>query len=213
MDVVEIGNGGAKMRYVVLILMLAGSCLAGEKFMRKATHEEVYGINQLKHGQCIQGLKYGYCVGGTNDPSRTMVLRGNEWFEIVPDEFVNNPTRLNAADISLLDTVAVSTSFHIAGVVISGQTGEVAIPTNMTVSVASKKFWNCLLDTYGNKKSIVKNLAKDGEICKVYGHSFPPVVLNAFEVVNNTARMECKFCKVLKVTKTVTEIIPAKEAK
>jgi len=148
------------MRYVVLILMLAGSCLAGEKFMRKATHEEVHGINLLKQGQCIQGLKYGYCVGGTNDPSRTMVLRGDEWFEIVPDVIVTSADQ-------------------------------------------------------------VKQLAKDGEICKVYGHTWEPEVVNfGTATFGNMARKRkglpyffCRICKARQVTKTVTEIIPAKEQK
>ena len=140
------------MRYVVLILMLAGSCLAGEKFMRKATHEEVHGINLLKQGQCIQGLKYGYCVGGTNDPSRTMVLRGDEWFEIVPDVIVTSVEQ-------------------------------------------------------------VKQLAKDGEICKEFGHTWFTFGFGTRNVVHQPGAITCKFCKAPKVTKTVTEIIPAKEQK
>ena len=57
----------------------------------------------------------------------------------------------------------------------------------------------------------VKQLARDGEICKVFGCTFG-TDWGAVVTWSNQAYI-CKFCKARKVTKTVTEIIPAKEAK
>ena len=64
-------------------------------------------------------------------------------------------------------------------------------------------------------------LAKDGEICKEFGHVWEPEVVNfGTATFGNMARKKkgkpyffCRICKARKVTKTVTEIMPAKEQK
>ena len=110
------------------------------------------------------------------------------------------------------DDIAYDTLTITNGLKIKTDTGEVTIPTNMTVSVASKAFWSGVMECYGTKERVVKTLAESGEFCKVYGHWWGRclvMVEGEGQIdVEASQNEHCKICGAMRVTKTVTEIIP-----
>lgn len=62
--------------------------------------------------------------------------------------------------------------FHIGGVIIS-EDGMVTIPNGMTLDEVSISFWKAIKKMFNqDTESLIRKLAKDGEICKMFGHSW-----------------------------------------
>ncbi len=123
----------------------------------------------------------------------------------------------NEIDWGVLDvgsSITIATTFHMGNIILHMDTGEVEFPTNITPSDASMRFWNETQDHYGNKTRVVKTLAKQGEICKVYGHRWRAGFYDDLNPLVVHARKEglevCQICNATKTTKTVTEIKEAK---
>ena len=95
--------------------------------------------------------------------------------------------------------------------------GLISVSSNLKADPSAEEIWSVMIEQFRSKESVVKTLAESGEICKVYGHvwrqavesDFNPVVIS----VERRGTEICRLCGATKVTKTVTEIIPAKGKK